>query len=527
MNSITTAIEVAAKVDRLLNQSRGGEALDIYLQTMFKSGVPLKNLIILAQIANARGRYDEALFIAENVLAKRPRDVAGLSVAAEAAFRAGRNALALKYSKLGMQVCKKAPDLIAIGGLLNSLNKAPMALEAFEKALVIDPKIGELHSNLANTLVSLGKFEEAEKHFDKSIELGAENYSNYLNRSRLKKQSSTSNHISELEKLIADKRPTVEEQVYLNYTLAKEYEDLEMFDESFAALERASSVLSERIQYKIDDDKAAHETMLKFHDAEFVNAPGDGHESNAPIFIVGMPRSGTTLVESILCRHSEVSSAGEPQVFGRVIERLITFKEPSLAAGPQSNLVRLSKQIDFDRAGRAYLEMTAPLASGTVRFTDKLPGNYLYSGLITRALPGAKIVHVRRNPLDGCFSIFKQLFMGRYQFSYNQETLAQYYAAYLRVMDHFEDILGDRIYTIHYEDLVVNHEQETRKLVEACGLGWEDNCLRSNEESNAVMTASAFQVRQPIYESSVRLWKKYDTHLRPLQEALKEEGVEF
>jgi hypothetical protein len=258
--------------------------------------------------------------------------------------------------------------------------------------------------------------------------------------------------------------------------------------------------------------------------AERLVAPAAGSDNNEAIFVVGMPRTGTTLIERILGSHSEVYSAGELGNFATVLMRELRAKvsDPST---PRDELVRLSASIDRAALGDAYIESTRPFTGKTPRFIDKLPLNFLYVGLIRLALPNAKIISVRRHPLDTCYAIYKQLFVDAYPFSYDLEELARYYAAYDRLMRHWDTVLPDAVYTVRYEKLVDDFEPEVRRLLEYCGLGYEESCLRFHENRTASTTASTVQVRQPVYRSSVGNWRRYREQLAPLIAALEDEGI--
>ena len=237
-----------------------------------------------------------------------------------------------------------------------------------------------------------------------------------------------------------------------------------------------------------------------------------------------MPRTGTTLVERILASHSDVQSAGELANFAVEMMRLV--KEQ--AAGrklPRDALVELSADIDFAKLGEAYIESTRTTTGGVRHFIDKLPLNYLYVGLIHLALPNAKIVHVQRDPMDTCYAVYKNLFADAYPFSYDLEELARYYVAYHDLMVHWHEVLPGVIHSTHYETLVDDVEGEARRLLEYCGLGWQPACLEFHKLDEVSMTASAAQVRRPVYRSSVGRWRDYEQQLQPVYNILQDAGI--
>jgi hypothetical protein len=245
-----------------------------------------------------------------------------------------------------------------------------------------------------------------------------------------------------------------------------------------------------------------------------------------PIFIVGLPRSGTSLVERILSSHSAVATAGELDCFALSLTDA-AHRRCGRAQIPRRELVAISATLDFPALGRDYLERAQAAFGGTGCFIDKMPLNYLYCGLIRRALPGARIVHVTRHPMAVCYAMYKTLFKSGYPFSYDLGEIAQYYLAYHRLMRHWRSLIGEALYEIRYESVVADQNAETRKLLEYCGLEWEDACLAFHLNSSPSTTASASQVRRPLYDSSVSQWRAYEAQLGDLKGRLEAAGIEL
>jgi hypothetical protein len=245
----------------------------------------------------------------------------------------------------------------------------------------------------------------------------------------------------------------------------------------------------------------------------------------APIFIVGLPRSGTTLVDRILSSHPQLRSAGELNDFALVLVARVR-SENNMAQLPRRDLVARSAHIDFAALGRDYLAR-ARAAGGGGRFTDKMPLNYLYCGLIHRALPAAKIVHLTRHPMAAGYAMYKTLFKDGYPFSYDLDEIAAYYVAYRRLMDHWCATMPGVIHPVSYENLVADQHAETRKLLAFCGLEWHEACVQFHRNPAATTTASASQVRRPIYGSSVAQWRHYAAQLDGLRSALESAGIEL
>jgi hypothetical protein len=244
-----------------------------------------------------------------------------------------------------------------------------------------------------------------------------------------------------------------------------------------------------------------------------------------PIFIVGLPRSGSTLIDRILGSHSQVFSAGELHAFAIALVDAVRRESgrPNLA---RRELVALSAQLDFSALGLNYRKLALSGVPAGMRFTDKMPLNYLYLGLIRRALPTAKIIHVSRAPMAAGYAMYKMLFQDGYPFSYDLNELGKYYVAYRRLMDHWRRVLPDAIYDLTYEDLVIDQVGETRKVLEFCGLEWQDACLDFHHNATATTTASASQVRQPIYTESVSQWRHYAKELTEFSDVLRAAGID-
>jgi len=253
-------------------------------------------------------------------------------------------------------------------------------------------------------------------------------------------------------------------------------------------------------------------------DGDFFGREHRGHEDARPLFVVGLPRSGSTLMDRILCSHPAITSRGESTDLALALMQ---------TAGPstsKSDLVRQSAQLDFNALGERYCRH---LGTGpALRQIDKTPANFLYLGLIFAALPQARIVHIRRQPMDVCYAIYKTLFRRAYPFSYDLQDLGRYWLAYDRLMAHWRAVLpADRFLEVDYEDLVANQEAISRRLVAHAGLPWDAACLAFERNTAPSLTASAAQVRQPIYTSSVGLWRQYENQLAPLVALLRQAGI--
>ncbi|WP_237057984.1 tetratricopeptide repeat-containing sulfotransferase family protein [Microbulbifer sediminum] len=425
------------------------------------------------------------------------------------------------------------PKLAARAGYLLALcEEHSGALRAFECALAKDKENPELLFNAAAAHRSMGNLKAAEKLYDQVIKRAPDSYPAYWLRSSLRKQTPGNNHIAALQRELAKDSTSVEGRTHLNFALAKEQEDLGNYNESFAALSSGARLRKSESQYNVEGDIQAIDTIRRSYSAELLSqAPGEENRAGEGIiFILGMPRTGSTLVDRILSSDGAVDSAGEPDTFAQLF-----YRDAMQAAGirilnaeTQLKAIEKSTEIDFAKLGINYQEMLSRRAKHkkSQYIIDKNPSNFLYLGAIKLALPGAKIIHIQRNPMDTCYAIFKTLFKSAHPYSYDLADLAEYYSAYDSLMKHWRSTIGNGFLEVRYEDLVQAPEATSRVLMEYCGLEWRESCLQfhSNKEKGTA-TASAAQVRRPIYADSVQLWERYASQLEPLKVILERKGL--
>jgi len=398
------------------------------------------------------------------------------------------------------------------------------AAHIYQELIDQEPHNGGHWYNLASIQRFQGNTEQAEVSLDKAIQLNSEDYQAYELRSDLRKQTSTSNHIRQLQNLLKSGIKIPAGEVQICYALAKELEDVDDSEQSFRTLSRGAALRRKHINYRINDDLKTIDSIINTFTSEVLAAPRKGHLERQPIFVIGLPRTGTTLVERILGSHSGVFAAGELSNFATQMMMQVRQK-PGAQNLSRQELVQQSARLDFDILGKAYLESSQALTGHTPCFVDKMPLNFLYAGLIHLALPQAKIVHLTRHPMDTCYAIYKRLFQDAYPWSYDLDEIASYYTAYRQLMRHWSAVMPGVIYELAYEDLVSDVEGQTRKLLDHCGLAWESRCTRFHESTAISTTASAAQVRQAVYQSSVDRWKSYELQLSPLRERLTDLGM--
>jgi tetratricopeptide (TPR) repeat protein len=423
-------------------------------------------------------RYDEAIANFRNVLSVRPDD---------------------RVSSLGL------------GTALNILGRPDAAREVFERVIVHDPKAAAAHFGLANSLLQLSQTDEARAALQRAVTLEPRRADFHRTLAELDKFTAHDPRLAALQALSRDGQNLPDEQkVELHIALAKAYDDLKRYEDAFRELTAGNAIKRVHAQYdEASMAEAMDEIAATFSSAVLKAREGEGFASTLPIFVVGMPRSGSTLVEQILASHPQVFGAGELLTVNDLIAG-------GLAGDYPGKLGHLRK------FGETYEKRIRSLAPNAMRIVDKLPGNFRHLGLLHLALPDARFIHVHRDPVDTCFSCFSKLFLTGLDFTYDLAELGGYYKMYEKLMAHWREVLPPGVMLdVRYEALTEDIEAEARRIVAFCGLEWDDRCLRFHENTRAVRTLSQSQVRQPLFTSSIGRWRSYEPWLGPLLDALR------
>ena len=416
------------------------------------------------------------------------------------------------------------------GNVFKDLGRAQEAIKSYAKVIQLKPDYAKAYNNLGIVYQESGRLEKAVEQYRKALLVNPELAEVYAQLSSIKKFTEFDADIKAMEKLLNAKDSDQRQKIIIGFALGKAFEDLKQSKKSFQYIKNANHLHRSSYSYSISNDTAAFNKLKTICSQEFFAAQDDpglaeSEKSAArtifmPIFILGMPRSGTTLVEQIIASHPYVFGAGEPNTLAKVVENL----------GRQKNIGHYPEYIsdldhdDFKRLGSAYLEMLATYRSKNESYiTNKMPQNFFYIGLIKKILPWAKIIHCKRDPMDICFSIFKKFFSAKnsHPYAYEMTELGHYYNLYADLMKHWNKMLPGFVYDIEYENLVMDQEEQTRKLLAYCGLPWDDACLAFHKTKRRVTTASSVQVRQPIYKDSVELWKQHAKQLEPLRRVIQ------
>jgi tetratricopeptide (TPR) repeat protein len=467
---------------------------------------------LLTETALQRGRPDAAIVCANRAVALMPKDPIALILRAKCLFVSGQARGALEAAEAASKMIDTAPETLdALGAIFGLLGLHQRAKQFFLRAVAARPDVSQYLFNLAATERMTGALDEAEAHCDAAIALDRHyGLAHYL-RSDLRIQTADRNHIEEMEALIRDGKLARPSEVMLRFALGKEYEDLDLHDRAFDHVDAGCDLQHRSITHdRIAAEIAEIDRIIHTHTRTWIDAAPSGYSAAAPVFVAGLPRTGTTLVERIIASHSAMSSVGETGAFAAEMSRAV--KAASTEGDPAD-------------IGRRYVDsVTAFRVEPNVRFIDKTLQNYLYCGLIHAALPAARIILVQRHPLDTCWAIYKAHFQGKFSFSYHQIELAEYYLAYRRLSRHWRATLPpDVLLEINYEDIVTDQSAASRRLISFVGLPWDDEVLRFHASPAPSATASAVQVRRPIYSSSVGKWRHHAERLAPLRARLARE----
>lgn len=412
----------------------------------------------------------------------------------------------------------------AVAAVFSGLDAPAEALPWLEQAVLWAPADAALRFDLALAQFFLNQMAAAQQNLAlvlQQLPLAG----NVLHlRSATATATVQNNHIADLQQRLAQTAIQSQDAVGAGYALAKELEDIGQYEAAFAALRQAATQKRQQLRYDAQSEFATFAAMRRYFTADFfAGVAGNSTDSPAtalkPIFILGMPRTGTTLVERILGQHPDVISIGEFPDFPLEV----ASAAQQINAG--QSLVEAALQLDYEALGQRYLQQAAEMAQGKPIFIDKLPFNFLYCGLIQKALPQARIIHLVRDPMDTCYAVYKTLFNQVYSFSYQLDELADYFIEYKKMMAHWHQVIPGKILDVHYEQVVAEPEAQAKRILEWCGLPWQADLLAFHQAKSASTTASAAQVRQPIHQKSVQKWRQFATELTPVRLRLYAAGL--
>lgn len=398
------------------------------------------------------------------------------------------------------------------------------AISFFKKAVALNSSPANFHYNLAASYQFLGDFRNAELAYNETLKRDPKAYRAWSSLIGLERQTDESNHLHKLEELFDELSEDADAALHLGHAIAKTLEDLNRYEESLDWLHKAKRLKQAQTRGQSLTGRSlfdsAKNTVASIKNSTHPTHTGET-ASDTSIFIIGLPRTGTTLVDRILSSHSKVISAGELNVFPGLIKEACATRS-NMVLDPET--LRAAVELDLKNVGQLYKNSTKELKRGAEKMIDKMPLNFFYAGLIHRALPDARIIALRRGAMDSCLSNYRQLLTVQhsyYHYTYNLEETATFYRLFDELMSHWHSkIPSNRFMQIYYEDIVFDQETQTRDLLDFCGLEWEEECLRFHENTAPVSTASSVQVRQPLYSGSIGRWKRYGDKLDVLKSSL-------
>lgn len=507
----------------LLQAGNAGEAqklADVLVQRLPDS-TPVR--LFAADAASLMGDGHAAIAHLDALPASAPDYPRAVLKKARLLFADGRRAEALRVAHQAADLVDGHPRLLRLlAGILQDCQQLPSAHQWLERALVIAPDDVDVLYDLARAEYHLNRPDDADAHIARLLDAAPFHGAALHLRSALRTHTEGHNHVDDLRRRLAEGPGHPRFIASANYALAKELEDLGRYDESIAALDAGARAYRSTLNYDLETELAAHESIRSVFSKAALDALSPGCADESPIFVVGMPRTGTTLVERMLASHSRLVSIGEFTEFPRLYT--IQLRE-QLARSPGRSPSEASLDIDFASLGRAYGAAARELAGDAPAFVDKLPYNFLYCGYILAALPEARLIHLTRDPLDTCYAVYKTLFFGAYSFSYDLDELASYYISYHRHMAHWRTVLPGRVLDVSYEALVREPDREVRRIIDWCGLPWEASVLDFHRQAAPSMTASAMQVRQPVHTDSIGSWRRAEARFGALKARFEAAGI--
>jgi len=425
------------------------------------------------------------------------------------------------YDRLEQLGAKGVDTLDDIGHIYLGMGNVEAALDKFNSALAIEPKRLSSLTGLEQTYQSAGKVSDAIKICDEIISTHSNLPNGYLLKSRVLKSKVNDGIAEGLLKFLKQDNLSEPSIIDINFSLGKIYDDRNNYEQAFHHYALANKIKNQSFNFSHEESEADFTKLIEIYNAQFFKKyQGYGIDSKVPILIIGMPRSATTLTEQIISSHPNVSGAGEVDFWGDTINSL-HYTLNSTSSYPECvNDMLPAHAKEIAAMYESTLHKIVGANSNPVHITDKMPHNFLIIGLIATLFPNAKIIHTKRDPVDTCLSIFFQHFNDSHPYSFDLSNLGFYYKQYERIMHHWHTVLPGRIMDINYADTIADPEYWTRKLISHIGLEWDDACLAPHKLERSVKTASHWQVRQPIYKTSVQRWKNYEQYIQPLIDAL-------
>ena len=503
-----------------LNRGEIEEAEKICREALKKQPDDVNGLRLLASIASKMEQKEDAIVLLERAVELKPKFAGAWGDLAESYTEVESYGKALDAVQRVIQLQPDLPFGFMIrGSILGKMSDHEGAIEAYHQALKIEPDHLGSHMGLGNILKTVGDYDKSVAAYKKSIEIQPLFAEAYWSLANLKTYTFEDSEIEAMEEHVQNEAMPSSNRAFFHVALANSKEKEKRYDEAWEHFETGNNMRRQEEVYDSVQTQLTHDALIEVFDKEFVESKKNkGSQSNAPILIVGLPRSGSTLVEQILATHSKVEGTKElPDL--SLLGRKLTKSKPRGIQYPEA--VKEMTNEEFVEFGEDYLTTTKRYRTDKPHFIDKMPNNFAHLGFLKLILPNAKVINAMRHPLDSCISSYKQLFYKGQSWSYDLFEIGEYYLEYQRIMDHWHQLFPGEILDLQYENLITNQEKETRKLLDYCELAWEDECLKFYETKRSINTASSEQVRQPIYKGAMQAWKNYESHIEPLIKTLR------
>jgi len=510
-----------------LKKAREFEAIDdlrsaemIYRECLTKNPNHLEAARLLAGIAVKNNRFRDAEVLLIKVVTDAPDYVRAWVDLSNAQREMDKFDEAVESAAKVLELApKNSESHMVYASAIGMTGGHEAAIAAYEAALAITPDRAGAMSSMAHHQKTIGLQAEAIASYRNAVRAKPDHAEAYWSLANLKTFSFEDEEVRTIEALLENHDLPDESRAQLHNALGLEFESRKNYARAFEHLEKCNAVQRQLESYDPVETEGTYDRLIELFNPEFLvkNSTQTTFEVT-PIFVVGLPRSGSTLIEQILASHSQVDGTHELGDLSRAVQSV--RREKSKHTRFPEALTKLNPD-DWRRIGENYLSRTEIFRAGAPYFVDKNPNNFIYAGVLKLALPNAKIINARRHPLDSCFGSFKQLFASGQPFSYDLTELGEYYLQYQRLMEFWHEALPGFVLDVQYEEVVADLDNQVDRMLDFCGLRFEDTCLRFHETERAVKTASSEQVRRPIYSSSVNLWRNYETHLGELIETLE------
>ena len=512
--------EQLATATQLFSRGEVEKAEQLCREALKKKPDDVNGLRLLASIASKMEQKEDAIVLLERAVELKPKFAGAWADLAESYSEIENYGKALDAVQRVIQLQPELPFGFMIrGSILGKMSDHDGALQSYQDALDIEPDHMGSNMGLGNVLKTVGRHDESVTAYKKCIEIQPLFAEAYWSLANLKTYNFDDSEILEMENYVTNDVMPVSNKAFFHIALANAKEKQKKYEEAWEHFETGNNFRRQEEIYDSVQTQVTHDQLIEVFNEELVQSTkGKGCQSDSPILIVGLPRSGSTLIEQILASHSKVEGTKElPDL--SLLARKLTQSRPQGVKYPYA--VKDMSDNELSEFGEDYLTTTKRYRTNKPYFIDKMPNNFANIGFLKMILPNAKVINAQRNPLDSCISSYKQLFYKGQSWSYDLFEIAEYYLEYQRIMDHWHTIFPGEILDLKYEALINDQKSETERLLKYCGLDWEEACLKFYETKRSINTASSEQVRQPLYKEAMYAWKNYESHIGTLISTLQ------